>query len=276
MNSLDRLNARFPDKIALITGAASGLGEAFACSLYHEGWTLHLCDKNEHLLAKSVGAYEHNDTQIFKYPLDVSNKVDFERVAQSVLSTSSRLDLLINSAGIGDGEFFENYDDELWRQMIEVNLMGTYQGVRLFSKQLISQKSGHIINIGSAAGFMNAPGMSAYNVSKAGVYSLSETLYHEYKRHGIGVSVATPTFFSTNIMSDAAGNPAMKQFAQYQMKNESETAATVATVILAEASKETFHILFPKQARSHWRLKKFFPGMVRKQFKKLIERMDRA
>ncbi len=267
--NLDDLNRRLPNKRAFITGAGSGLGSEFAKLLAANNWILHLAD----LDLKSLEKVRSNlqETEIHIHQLNVADKLAFESISNQI-KQSGQIDLVINNAGIGDGDFIEDYPLEEWERMIHTNLMGVFYGIH-YLLPLFPTDGGMIINIGSAAGFMNAPGMSAYNVSKAGVYSLSETLYHELKPKNIHVSVATPTFFKTNIVSQAKGSGKFVSFAEKQMKYSKTNANEMANVILREASKGKFQILFPKDAKRSYLVKKWYPKLVSKQFVKLLARL---
>ncbi len=270
MEKLDLLNLRCPHQSAFITGAASGLGAAFAHALAEDGWSLYLADINTerlHQLSAELGAARH----VALYTLDVSEIKKYAQVAQKV-RTQTNVDLVINNAGIGDGELLQNYRPELWEKMIQINLMGVYYGCHLFVNDLVQQGHGMIINIGSAAGAMNAPGMSAYNAAKAAVYSLSETLYHELRPQGVQVSVATPTFFPTGIMSSASGSQPFVEFATHQMNNSTTHATEMSRIILTEAARGTFHIVHPREAKKHLFIKKWWPKSISKRYERLMKR----
>lgn len=270
---LELLNKKYTSKTAFITGAGSGLGAAFAKLLAKNGWTLHLSDINlpslEGIKGTFVGA-----AAIHTYHQDVTDQLVYEKVVNAICE-KNEIEVVINNAGIGDGELIQNYAPENWIKMVNINLLGTYYGCHYFVPQMIARKRGLIINIGSAAGFMNAPGMSAYNATKAAVYSLSETLYHELKPNGIHVSVVTPTFFKTNIMSDATGSGKFVAFAQKQMHYSKTNADEMAEVVLTSAAKGKFQIIHPADARKNHFMKKWFPGLVSKQFEKMIAKFSR-
>ncbi len=265
---MKELNAKYPNKTAFITGAGSGLGAAFATTLAKNGWSLHLSDINYGSL-EDLKPTLTEASSIHLYQLDVGNKMEYGNVVDELQNKTSKIDLLINNAGIGDAELFQDYKLDQWERMIRINLLGVYYG-SYFLLPLIESQKGMIVNIGSAAGLMNAPGMSAYNVAKAGVYSLAETLYHELKPKGVHVSVATPTFFQTNIMSDASGSEKFVHFAQKQMKYSTTNAEEMAEVVLTESAKGKFHIIHPKEARRAFFIKKWFPKIINKQFEKMI------
>lgn len=274
MNTLHELNTKYPGKTAFITGAGSGLGASFAKLLSVNGWNLHLSDI-ELASLDEVKSQMEGSGSVYLYSLDVSSKIGFEKVVEEVRKNTNKIDLLINNAGIGDGELFQNYKIDHWERMIHVNLMGVYYGTHYLLPFLLDNGSGLIVNIGSAAGFMNAPGMSAYNVSKAGVYAFSETLYHELKSKKIHVSVVTPTFFRTNIMSQAHGSEVLIHFAEKQMQHSTTNAEEMASIVLTKSAKGMFQILHPKEARKGYFFKKWFPGLVSKQFEKMMIRFSR-
>lgn len=275
MITMQKLNSKYPNRTAFITGAASGLGAAFAGILAENAWSLYLTDINiaslEELKSKLEGAKE-----VHTYKLDVSDKLSFTQVIEEIRKSTSQVDVVINNAGIGDGEFFQDYKPDLWERMIHINLMGVFNGCHHFVPWMIEQSGGTIINIGSAAGFMNAPGMSAYNASKAAVYALSETLYHELKGKDIHLSVVTPTFFKTHIMSQAQGSPKFVQFAEKQMHHSTTNAEEMAQVALAHAASGKFHIIHPKEAKWAFLFKKWFPSLVSKKFERMMEKFQSA
>lgn len=264
--SIKRLNSRLPNKRAYITGAGSGLGAEFTKILQENGWTLYLSDVN----STSLEAYK-DVPNIYTYVLDVSDKQAYQKQVEVIASQTDGIDLLINNAGIGDGEFFEDYQIENWEKMVQINLMGTLYGTKLFLPLLKKPSSSLVINIGSMAGFMNAPAMSAYNATKAALYSLSDTLRHEFKPYNIQVSIATPTFFKTNIMSQAQGNAKLVGFAEREMSNSSASAREMAEVILSKAAGGKFLIIHPKKARQRYFLKRWFPGLVNRLFERLLK-----
>ncbi len=272
---LEKLNTTYPNKCVFITGAGSGLGAAYAKVLAKNGWTLHLADINREALEQSSQALE-GAIAVHLYTLNVSDIDEYSKIYAKVQEKAPQIDVLINNAGIGDGSLFKDYDAENWERMIKINLLGTFYGCHHFVPMMVQQKSGLIINIGSAAGFLNSPGMSAYNVSKAGVYSLSETLYHELKPSNIHVSVVTPTFFKSNVMQSSKGSPEFKVFAEKQMKYSKTTAYELAEISLNEASKGKFKIIHPADARRNHFLKKWFPKLVEKQFEKMMVKLSRS
>lgn len=259
------LTERFPRKRAFITGAGSGLGRAFARLLAAEGWTLGLTDINPDTLDDIVRELTPQCPAVHAYHFDVSDKHAFEGVSISFLTHAGGLDLLINNAGVGDGGPFVSYSLDNWAWMIGVNLMGVVHGCHFFVPELQKQKSGHVINIASAAGLVNGPNMAPYNSTKAGVISLSETLLYELAPYQVGVTVLMPTFFKTNIMQYARGPKDFHRFAERQMEKSPLDAPQVAHQTLEAAGKGVFDLILPGEAHKQHRFKRWFPKRYRKK-----------
>ena len=200
-----QITKKYSQKRAFITGAASGLGKAFAVHLAQDGWTVGMTDLNDDRLQKVKNEIEALGGKAYVFVFDVTDKMAYERVVEEYLLQVGGIDLLINNAGVGDGGAFGDYSLENWEWMTRINLFGVVYGCHYFIKRFYKQKSGHIINIASAAGIANGPYMSPYNATKAAVISLSNTLRYESRPYNIDISVVMPTFFKTNIMENARG-----------------------------------------------------------------------
>lgn len=264
------LSQKFPQMRVFITGAASGLGREFSLQLAKDGWTLGLSDINEENLEQVKQEVIEEGGKAHTYLLDVANREQYHDVAYDFIKDAGGIDLLINNAGVGDGAPFQNYDLKNWDWMIGINQMGVVHGCFFFIPKMIDQKGGHIINIASAAAFSNAPFMSAYNVTKAAVRSLSETLYNEMKPYNIGVSAVMPTFFQTNIMQSARGPKNNQIYARKMMERSSTNATEVAIEILTKAGKGKKEIILPSESRKSYFVKRFLPKLFESRIEKLV------
>jgi short-subunit dehydrogenase len=256
------LSSRYTKKRAFITGAGGGLGRVLSLELASNGWTIGIADINAAGLKETADMIEIKGGKPFIYLLDVADSNQYESVANDFLSVAGGIDLLINNAGVGDGSVFGEYAPENWRWIIGINQMGVIYGCHFFVEAMKKQQSGHIINISSAASFMNLPSMSPYNVTKAAVLSLSETLYTELKGDKIGVSVVCPTFFKTNVMQYSRGNQAQKVAGQKMVDRSGIEPIEVAQTILKEAGKKTFYIIHPFSAKVLFSLKRLMPSLL--------------
>ncbi|MCB9234316.1 MAG: SDR family NAD(P)-dependent oxidoreductase [Bacteroidia bacterium] len=258
------LSNKFPQKRAFITGAASGLGRALSLELAADGWNLGLIDIDEKGLTETVEMVKQKGGKVASWKLDVSNREQYHQVAADFLVQFGGIDLLINNAGVGDGGLLGEYPLENWDWILSINLMGVIQGCHIFHPAMKASGSGQIINISSAAAFGSAASMGPYNVAKAGVLSLSETLRAELAPQGIGVSVVMPTFFQTNIMQHSRTKGVVTQTGEKMMTISGLSATKVAREILQKSGKGKFYIILPAQARWFWRIKRLAPNLFLK------------
>ena len=261
------LTEKHPKKRAFITGAASGLGKSFAIELAKEGWTIGMADINLKELELAASIIETLGGKPLQYPLDVSDKDQFKKVAEDFLSKVGGIDLLFNNAGVGDGSVFEDYSLENYEWMVGINQMGVVYGCYYFIKAMKKQKSGHILNTASAAAIGCAPTMAAYNMTKAAVVAISETLYSELMDHNIQVSCIQPTYFKTNVIQYARGGDLVKKATQMFIDRSGLEAEEVAQEILTRAGNKELYIILPKDARKMWMYKRLAPTWFRKKVK---------
>ncbi len=171
------------------------------------------------------------------------------------------IDLIANNAGVAVGGPFEEISIEDWRWAVDINLWGVVYGCQAAIPKMRAQGHGYIVNVASAAGLLAPPSMSAYNVTKAGVVSLSETLYAEYKTQGIHVSVVCPTFFRTNIIGAMRGATTKKEDAQVirWMERSKVQAPGVAKAAIDSVRDGKLYVQPMREGRMAWRLKRTAP-----------------
>ncbi len=255
-----KLSIKHPKKRALITGGGGGLGRALSLALAKDEWTIGITDIKEEALVESKKLIEDAGGKAFTYKFDVSKKEDYKTAFDDFISTAGGLDLLINNAGVGDGGLIGEYDLAHWDWITGINQMaviyGSHYAVPVFKKQ----GSGHIISIASAAGLANMPNMGMYNVTKAAVISLMETIYAEVKGFGVDASVVCPTFFRSNIMQHHKGDENSAKIGQTIIQRAKFSPDDIADYILTEAGKGSFYILHPWQAKMVFHVKRFLPN----------------
>ncbi|HEY1020446.1 MAG TPA: SDR family NAD(P)-dependent oxidoreductase [Sediminibacterium sp.] len=261
------LSRSHPAKRAFITGAASGLGKAFCIELAKDGWNLGMADINVKELETAAAEINAFGGKTWQYPLDVSDKEQYAKVAQAFLADAGGIDLLFNNAGVGDGGAFEEYGLENYEWMVGINQMGVVYGCHYFIPAMKKQRSGHILNTASAAAIGCAPTMGAYNMTKAAVVAISETLYGELMDHNIQVSCIQPTYFRTNVVQYARGGELVKKATQLFIEKSGLEADTVAQEILNRAGKKELYIILPEAARKMWLFKRLAPTWFRKKVK---------
>jgi len=178
-------------KVAIVTGAGQGIGKAIALALVKEGADVVIADIN--LKAAEIFAEEATAFgKAIAMKVDVSSKVDVDRMMKEALKQFRRIDILVNNAGIAIMAGADEITVEQWDQVVDINLKGTFLCSQAVGREMIKRKSGKIINIASAAAHSAAPNMVAYNVSKAGVIQLTKTLAVEWAKYNINVNSISP------------------------------------------------------------------------------------
>jgi NADP-dependent 3-hydroxy acid dehydrogenase YdfG len=256
--NLDRLNRRFPQKRAFITGAASGLGLALVRALAANGWAIGLFDDDESRLTQVDSELSGCGVAI-SYPGDVRHADELTVAVNSFAASHGGLDVMINNAGVAAAGAVHETELADWQWVLDINFLGVLNGARAAIPHLQLGGNGLMINIASAAAFASLPGMGAYNVSKAAVVSLSETLYGELKAAGVQVSVVMPTFFKTSLLDSMRAPPATQQTAARLMAASNYSADEVAEDLLDFAARGRLHIVLPRTARWLWRFKRLAP-----------------
>lgn len=243
----DRLDA-LGMKTAVITGAGSGLGRSLALQLARDAWTIGIADVNDEGARGTLAMVEQAGGKGEVYVCDVCDTAQVAAMAEHFRETWGGVSLLVNNAGIAVAGFVSDTDVADWRRILDVNVIGVVNGCRAFIPQMRSNGGGYIVNISSSAGMVNLPEMAPYNVTKAGVISLSETLRAELACDRIGVTVACPTFFDTHLVDDMSCTDEFQaEFAHSAFKNAKVTPDDIARAVLAGARKGSLYV-FPQFA----------------------------
>ena len=256
-----KLTDRFKSRRAFITGSGSGLGRELALLLAADGWTIGITDLNPQGAADSKAQIEAKGGKAIEYIFDVSDRAAYKNAFDNFISQTGGVDLMIYNAGVGDGGLFDEYDLKAWEWIVGINQMAVIYGTHFAIPVMKKQGTGHIISIASAAGYANMPNMSMYNVTKAAVIAMSESINAEVKPFGISVSVVMPTFFRSNIMQHGKGPESAMAVGSAIVKKAPILPTEVARKILTQAGEGTFHIFHPFQARVVWYVKRFFPHL---------------
>ena len=266
---IERLARRLPGRRAFITGAASGLGRAFALELARDGWQLGLADLSAERLERVRNEVEAAGGRATTCVGDVSSAEFVEAALGGYARGAGGLDLLINNAGVAVAGLVEVTPAEDWRWAIEINLLGVVHGCRAAVPLMRRQRAGVILNIASSAGFAAAPQMGAYNASKAAVIAVTETLAAELEGSGVQTSVAMPGFFRTGLLETMRAPAAENAMARRLMSASAYEAVDAARAILAALSRGRLYIVWPKEYVWLWRIKRLFPV----RFVRLVLRM---
>ncbi|MGA8010624.1 MAG: SDR family NAD(P)-dependent oxidoreductase [Thiomonas sp.] len=200
----------FQDKTAVITGAAGGIGLALARQAAARDMQLVLSDLDAERLQQAAASLDLPMERVLLHTADVSREADVAALADASFSRFGAVHLLFNNAGVGFSRLTTEHQAADWEWVLGVNLMSVVHGIRHFVPRMqLQDEPSHVVNTASAAGLLSSPGMAAYNVSKHGVVTLSETLYAELTEQcsSVGVSVLCPAWVPTGIARSAKHRP---------------------------------------------------------------------
>lgn len=246
---------------AVVTGAASGLGRALCVALAKRSARVVVSDIDVAGAEQTAHEVEAAGGKARVQRCDVSKLEQLEALASFAESEFGGTDLIVNNAGVGVAGAVGSVSLGDWEWVMGINLWGVIYGCHVFAPRLKQQGKGHILNIASAAGLMSAPNMAPYNVTKAGVVSLSETLRTELTESGVGVTVVCPTFFQTNIVNSGrfGGQDAMTNSAKDLMQKSKVQAGDVATRALKSCDRDQLYCVPMSDAQWGWRVKRLAP-----------------
>jgi NAD(P)-dependent dehydrogenase (short-subunit alcohol dehydrogenase family) len=257
----------------VLTGAGGGFGRALALELARLRARLLLSDVNVQgaeetaRLALAGGAASARALRC-----DVTRLEDVKALASAC---DKPIDLVINNAGVSSGGRVGELPMEDWRWTLEVDLLGVIHGCHVFVPILRSQGHGRILNVASAAGLLCAPRMGAYNVAKAGVIALSETLAGELAGTPVGVTVVCPTFFQTDIAKSGRFTDEKTRALAETFVARGKTAESVARSALASVDRGALYAVPTADARWLWRLKRAVPRTFASLAGRTAQRFDR-
>ena len=192
-------------KVAVVTGAASGIGRATAAVLAGEGMRVVVADIDAAGLHVVAGDLRQAGHEVLAVPTDVSSLAAIETLRDAAVDAYGAVHVVHNNAGVVASGLIEEISLDLWRWVLDVDLWSVIHGVRTFVPLLKQQGEGHIVNTASTAGLQAGPGIAPYNVAKFGVVALTETLRLELDGTGVGASVLCPGAVNTRIV-DAERN----------------------------------------------------------------------
>jgi NAD(P)-dependent dehydrogenase (short-subunit alcohol dehydrogenase family) len=246
---------------AVVTGGGSGLGRALALALADRKGRILIADLNLEGAEETARLVRVRGGEAVAMVADVTKIEDVESMAAETERAFGGVDLLVNNAGVAVSGFVGEIPLDDWAWILRINLMGVVHGCHVFAPIFKAQKSGFILNVASNAGIASLPEMGPYNVSKAGVIALSETLYSELGAHGIGVSALCPTFFKTNLLDTMRSSTDARKKAQALFERSKITAEDVAKVALAGLEAERPIIIPQVDGNVVHALKRFSPRL---------------
>ncbi|MBW2460085.1 MAG: SDR family NAD(P)-dependent oxidoreductase [Deltaproteobacteria bacterium] len=264
----------FEGATAVVTGGASGLGRAFSEELGRRGGKVLLTDIDAEGAAETVRLVQSAGGEARFFEADVRSEERMQEIAREAADWFGPVDLLVNNAGVGVAGPFDQLDLDDWRYCVDINLWGVIYGCYAFVPGMKRRGRGYIINVASSAGLLALPDMGPYNVTKAGVIALSETLYGELRVHGVHVTALCPTFFRTNILENMRGvhDVGAKRVANKMMDASKVQAPDVARAALAAVHRGQLYSVPMRDGRMYWRLKRALPA----GFAAIVDRVARS
>lgn len=266
----------------VVTGAGSGLGRALCLNLAMRDARVIVSDVNVAGAEETVKLMRGGEGIVV--PCDVARATEVDALADEAYRRLGGVDLLINNAGVAVAGEIGEVPLADWEWVIGVNLWGVIHGCHSFAPRMRREKSGHILNVASAAGLLAGPLMGPYNVTKAGVVALSETLRADLSKDSIGVSVLCPTFFQTNISNASRGSQHLKPVIDELLAAGKLSADDVARIALDACDKNDLYIAPHADGRWMWRMKRlapesfynYFPRIARWQLERMRKTIARA
>lgn len=197
---------RLKNKVTMITGAGAGIGEATAYKFAQEGAKLVLCDVNQEAIDKVVNVIKAQGGEAIGFVMNVTDRSQIAAVVEKVKAHYSRLDILINNAGIVADAQLSKMSDETFDRVIDIDLKGVYNCTRAVVNMMIEQKSGVILNASSVVGVYGNFGQTNYAAAKAGLIAFVKTWAKELGKYGIRANAVCPGFVSTSILHSMPDN----------------------------------------------------------------------
>lgn len=242
-----------------ITGAASGLGRALALRYARAGWRVAVADVNRARSRETAGRVRDAGGEALVLRCDITSDDEVAAAADGVHRRWGGLDVLVNNAGVAAAGTVADTPMETWEWMIRINLLGAVRVCQAFLPMLREAGRGHVVNIASAAGFVQMPGMACYNVAKAGMIALSETLRNEEAGFGVGVTVVCPSFFATNLMESFQGPEEARDAAARLMSRSRLDADGISDAVYRAVQRREFLVFGHREAQVAYHLKRLMP-----------------
>lgn len=239
---------RLAGKVALVTGAAQGIGRAVVQRFVAEGARVVAADLDEALMARTAKELSPHDRPIEAMGGDISRRADAHRMVQRCLDVFGRLDILVANAGTADVQPFLEIDDRRWQHILDVNLNGTFYCVQEAARAMARSGGGAIVVTASTNAFWMESGLAAYNTSKAGVIGLVRSAAIDLAPLGIRVNAVEPSVVRTRLSRVVTDNPTeaakyLERIPMARFAEPSEVADSVLFLASDEASYITGHAL---------------------------------
>ena len=239
------MSKRFENQVAVVTGAAGGIGLGIAERFAAEGAAVVIADINEEAGRASAEAITSRGGKAIFQRLDVTDKASAAAAVEATLAQLGRLDIHVNNAGVVNRAPFIEYSLEAWQKVIDVNLTGAFIAGQAAARAMVKAGSGRIINISSVSGQYGGTGRAAYGATKAGIISLTQTMAMELGPHGITANAIAPgpTKVARLVHGPKQTQAFLSRMALKRYALPADIAAAAAFLASPDASHITGHVL---------------------------------
>ena len=236
----------FTGKVAIVTGAARGIGQAIALKLAEGGANVAICDLNAEWLEETKAQVEALGVKALPLAVDVGDAEQVAATVDAVVNAFGTVDIMVNNAGITKDGLMIRMSEADWDAVLRVNLKGVFLFTKTVARVMMKQRSGAIVNIASVVGIMGNAGQANYTASKGGVIALTKTTAKEFGSRGIRCNAVAPGFISskmTDVLSQEVRDKYMEQIPLRNFGTQRDVANAVAFLASSEASYVTGQVL---------------------------------
>jgi 3-oxoacyl-[acyl-carrier protein] reductase len=233
-------------RVALITGAAQGIGKSVALLLAQNGADIVVSDINLEKAEETAKEIESIGSKAIAIKVDVANLKDVERMVESILEKFGKIDILVNNAGITRDKLILRMTEEDWDAVLNVNLKGTFNCTKAVVRHMAKQRSGKIVSIASVVGEMGNAGQVNYSASKAGVIGLTKTIAREFAQRRINVNAIAPGYIETpmtEVLPEKVKEELKRLIPMERLGKPEDVAEAVLFLVSEESNYITGHVL---------------------------------
>jgi 3-oxoacyl-[acyl-carrier protein] reductase len=233
-------------RVALITGAAQGIGKSVALLLAQNGADIVVSDINLEKAEETAKEIESMGSKAIAIKVDVANLKDVEQMVESILEKFGKIDILVNNAGITRDKLILRMTEEDWDAVLNVNLKGTFNCTKTVVRHMAKQRSGKIVSIASVVGEMGNAGQVNYSASKAGVIGLTKTIAREFAQRRINVNAIAPGYIETpmtEVLPEKVKEELKRLIPMERLGKPEDVAEAVLFLVSEESNYITGHVL---------------------------------
>jgi short-subunit dehydrogenase len=254
-------NQGLKDKVVIITGATSGIGEACAMVFGRNGAKIVITGRNQQKLDHTLGQLKSQNIDALAILADAAKESDIQQMAEKTISHFGKIDVLINNAGISMRALFQDLDLDVFKQVMDTNFYGTVYATKYCLPEILKNK-GSIVGISSINGFRGTPARTAYSASKYAMNGFLEALRTEVMNKGVHILVASPGFTASNIRNGALTAHGKSQGESPRDESKMMSPESVAKAILKSTLKRKRDLILTTQGKMAVFLNKWLPSMM--------------